>query len=128
MNLSSSYAAVIEKRPDLAVESLEYHDDQGVAFWTLDLHGIEIDEDDPAEDWKGYEDAPKDACSILPNQAAAALILAHWVQALPRLTCVYQNLDGWVVCSMASVGNCPPPLIAPTLIEALAAYLLRMTQ
>lgn len=128
MNLSSLYARVCEQRSDLAVESLEYHDDQGVAFWTLDLDGIEIDEHDPAEDWKGDDDAPGEACSILPNQAATAMILAHWIEALPRLTCVYQNLDGWVVCNMASVGNCPPALIAPTLIEALAAYFLRKAQ
>lgn len=130
MNLPDLYARVVAKKPDLAVDSLEYHDDQGVAFWTLDLYGLELEDDDPAEAWKDEDETTKGACSILPNQAAAALILARWVEALP----VRHSLDHHPASNRESEEwqvrwytddrrpACGP--CATTPLEALAAFYL----
>lgn len=97
MNIPDLYARVCAVRPELAVPMLKI--DTSPPGWSL------------CGSWCG-------------EHFTAALILARWVEALPELICIHKRSYGWVVGRGGSAHSCPPPLIAPTPIEALAAFYL----
>lgn len=72
---------------ELKPEGLNMRDtDDGLYIWTVDLDGIECEDEDPSEDWKGEPSQTLDALEVMiPPQTAAALIRdkAVWWLARP---------------------------------------------
>jgi hypothetical protein len=98
-NLPDLYARVVSKRPELAVKELEYR----VGYWQLDDN-----------DYNSF---------LIDPHTAAALILAKWVEALPKHNGLMRGMDDpegnptWYVGGVVVICK-------PNPIEALAAFWL----
>jgi hypothetical protein len=97
-NLPDLYSRVVAKRPELAVDELVYDD-----CWEVTGNGC--------------------LCVVVKTETAAALILAKWVEALPKHNGLMRGMDDpegnptWYVGGVVVICK-PNPL------EALAAFWL----